>query len=81
MISLGTHKPQLPSHFDLYYFCYRWCVLAVMFFNILFLAGIVQPPANSNASPAHSASAERSPTGSASPAHRPPSNEKTVDNW
>jgi len=43
--------------------------------------GIVQPPANSNASPAHSASAERSPTGSASPAHRPPSNEKTVDNW
>ena len=52
-----------------------------MFFNILFLAGNVQPPANSNVSPAHSASAERSPTGSASPAHRPPSNEKTVDNW
>jgi len=42
---------------------------------------IVQPPANSNDSPAHSASAERSPSGSASPAHRPPSNEKTVDNW
>ena len=52
-----------------------------VFFNILFLAGNDQPPANSNASPAHSASAERSPTGSASPAHRPPSNEKTVDNW
>ena len=53
----------------------------MFFFNILFLAGNDQPPANSNASPAHSASAERSPTGSASPAHRPPSNEKTVDNW
>ena len=52
-----------------------------LFIFLFFSAGNDQPPANSTASPTHSASVDRSSSGSASPAHRPPSNEKTVENW